>query len=201
MATKTAPKTQPQGVTIPALELGHFDLTVVGDSPLICHRWSEKAKKQMLSKQMKEAKQAKAAKNPEQDYKESLYPYPGGGYGFPSVAFKNCATDACSHLEGITKVESRGAFHVNLGEELVKIQGKPTMREDICRVGMGSADLRYRGMFEKWEATIRVTFNKNLLSIDQITNLFNVGGFAIGVGEWRPQRDGSFGMFHVKQGK
>jgi hypothetical protein len=28
-------------------------------------------------------------------------------------------------------------------------------------------------------------------------NLFNTAGFAIGVGEWRPQRDGSYGMFHI----
>jgi hypothetical protein len=31
-------------------------------------------------------------------------------------------------------------------------------------------------------------------------NLFNVAGFAVGVGEWRPERDGSNGMFHVQTG-
>lgn len=33
---------------------------------------------------------------------------------------------------------------------------------------------------------------------EQIVNLFNVAGFACGVGEWRPSKDGSFGTFHVE---
>lgn len=28
-------------------------------------------------------------------------------------------------------------------------------------------------------------------------NVFEIGGFAIGVGEWRPQKDGIYGRFHV----
>jgi hypothetical protein len=34
--------------------------------------------------------------------------------------------------------------------------------------------------------------------MEQIVNLFNIGGFACGVGEWRPGKDGSNGMFHVE---
>jgi hypothetical protein len=33
---------------------------------------------------------------------------------------------------------------------------------------------------------------------EQIMNLLNYGGFANGVGEWRPSRDGSFGTYHVE---
>jgi hypothetical protein len=44
----------------------------------------------------------------------------------------------------------------------------------------------------------QVRHNPNVLSVEQIINLFNVAGFAIGVGEWRPQKDGSNGMFHVE---
>lgn len=182
---KTQNANKQQHVDIPRIELGHFHITLIGDSPLICHRWSEKAKKEMLDKQMKKAKQAKQAKNPEQEYKSSLYPYPGGGYGFPSVAFKNAAVDACSHIEGITKVEARGAFHVNLGSDLVKVEGKPGMREDMVKIGMGTADLRYRGEFKKWTVKLTIRHNKAVLTMEQITNLFNTGGFAIGVGEWR----------------
>jgi len=62
-------------------------LTLIGDSPLITHQWSAKAKKMMLDKQMKKATGAREAKNPEQDYKDSLYVHPDGGYGFPAIAF------------------------------------------------------------------------------------------------------------------
>lgn len=184
-------------ITLPALILKTVELTLIGDSPLICHRWSEKAKKQMLDKQMKRAKQAKEAKDPRADYVASLYPYPGGGYGFPVIAFKTAAVDACSHVADITKVLARGAFHID--GELVKIEGEPSMREDMVRVGMGTADIRYRGQFEDWRVTLAVQINVSVVSVEQVTNLFNLAGFAIGVGEWRPQRDGSYGRFHVAQ--
>ena len=41
------------GFDIPAIEISTFELTLVGDSPLIVHAWSEKAKKEILDKQMK----------------------------------------------------------------------------------------------------------------------------------------------------
>lgn len=196
MAEKTASLV---GVSIPGLALSTFKLTLIGDSPLICNRFSEKAKKQMLDKQMKKAKQARAAKDPEADYRGSLYPLGRNKFGFPVVAFKSAMVDACSHAEGITKVEARGAFHIN--GELVEIKGRPTMREDTVKIAMGTTDLRYRGEFKEWSTTLEIRYNKNVLSMEQIVNLANIGGFAIGVGEWRPQKDGSYGMFHVKEGR
>lgn len=177
------------------MKIGQLKISLIGDSPLICHAWSKKAKQEMLDKQMKRAKTAKAAKDPERDFRESLYNHPDGGYGFPVVAFKAAAVDACSHVSGVTKVEARGAFHIN--GEFVKIKGTPTMREDMVRIGMGTADIRFRGEFKQWSTEFVVRYNSNVLSGEQIVNLFNTAGFAIGVGEWRPQKDGSYGMFHV----
>ena len=184
-------------ISIPSINIQRATIQLVGDSQLICHAWSEKAKSQMLDKQMKKGVQAKAAKDPEQDYRDSLYPLPNGGYGFPAVAFKAAAVDACSHVSDITKVAARGAFHI-IGE-LVPIEGEPTMREDMVRLsGVGAPpDLRYRGEFKTWKVTFTVRYNANVISLEQLLNLFNTAGFAIGVGEWRPQKDGSYGMFHV----
>jgi hypothetical protein len=67
----------------------------------------------------------------------------------------------------------------------------------MVRIAMGTADIRYRGEFKDWSCTLRLSYNANVLSPEQIVNLFNVAGYAIGVGEWRPARDGSFGRFRV----
>lgn len=56
MATKT---TNEQVITIPALDIRTATVKIVGDSPLIMHKWSEKAKKEILDKQMKK-RRAKA---------------------------------------------------------------------------------------------------------------------------------------------
>lgn len=193
MATK---KPTEQAIVLPQLNLQTIGLRLVGDSPLIVHAWSEKSKKMMLDKMMKKANTGRVAKDPEQEYRDSLYPFPGGGYGFPSIAFKGAAVDAASFVDGITKVQMRGCFHIP--GELVKIDGEPTPREDVCRVGMGAADLRYRGEFKEWAATVTVQFNANAVSAEQVANMFSIAGFSIGVGEWRPARDGQFGRFHLE---
>lgn len=185
-------------VQIPPMSVKVVEVTIIGDSPLICHKWSDRAKRQMLDKQMKRAATAKEAKDPEKDYEETLYHHPAGGYGFPAVAFKSAAVDACSHVSDITKVQARGAFHI-IGD-MVKVEGKPNPREDMVKIGMGVADIRYRAEFRKWSATLRIRYNAGLLSAEQIINLLNTAGFAIGVGDWRPEKNGSFGMFHVQGG-
>jgi hypothetical protein len=183
-------------IQLPKMDIKQMTIRIVGDAPLLCHAWSKKAKEEMLAKQMKRAQEAKAPKDPQQDYEDSLYQHPDGGFGFPSVAFKSAAVDACSHVDGITKVEARGAFHIR--GDLLKVQGEPEPIEHMVRIGMGTADLRYRGVFNEWSVDVPIRFNSNVLSAEQIIHLFNIAGFGIGVGEWRPQKDGSFGMFHVE---
>lgn len=194
---KSTKTTEESPITLLRIDVRTMELRLVGDSPLICHAWSKKAVQQMLDKQMKKAKAAKEAKNPEQDFRDSLYPMPDGkGYGFPCVAFKAAAVGACRFSDGIKMTEARGAFHV-VGE-LARIDGEPKMRQDMVRVGMGTADVRFRGEFDPWATTLTVSFNAAALSAEQIVNLFNIAGFGVGVGEWRPEKDGSYGRFHVE---
>lgn len=187
---------QVQTVDLLKLDIQKIQLTLVGDSPLITHKWSEKAKKEMLDKQMKKAKVAKSAKDPEQDFRDSLYQLNDGGYGFPTIGIKAAAVSAAAQAD-MFKTEARAAFHID--GEYVKIESEePTMREDMVRIGMGTADLRYRGEFKNWKTTFTLKYNASVLSAEQIVNLFNVAGFGVGIGEWRPQKNGSFGRFHVE---
>jgi hypothetical protein len=175
------------------------ELTLVGDTPLIVHRWSEKAKKEMLDKQMKKAKLSKEAKDPMKEYLDCLYYYDreNNKYGFPSIAFKLAAVSAGGRFsDGLKMTELRGAFFVE--NEFVEIEGTPTMREDMVRIGMGTADIRYRPEFKQWKTKLRIRYNANSISLEQLVSLFNLAGFGVGVGEWRPEKDGQFGMFHVE---
>jgi len=199
MATATKPVVQ-ELVSVPGMQRQMMEITLIGDTPLISHAWSHKAKQMMLDKQTKKPMEKKAAKDPKDDYEESMYRLPDGRPAFPSVAFKTAAVDACSHIDGMTKVLARGAFHVL--EDLLPIEGEPEAREDMVRVGMGVADIRYRAQFKQWRVTLRISYNAGVIDPPNIIHLFDTAGFAIGVGDWRPARDGSFGMFHVaKEGE
>lgn len=214
MATKSA---STGSLVLPPLNVETMQAVVVGDTPLIVHAWSEKAKRQMLAKHTKAAQQGKEAKDPHEDYLQSLYHIEAEadrepGYGFPSVAVKSAMVTACTSIGGITKVAARQAFRV-VGEhvlvrgahegllmrqDLCRILGnEPEMREDMVRVGMGTADIRYRAQFWPWCMQLNLSYNRNVLSDAQLLNLLNVAGFGVGIGEWRAERDGQFGGFHV----
>lgn len=199
---------QSTAIELPPLALETVEIPLIGTAPLIVHAWSEKALKQMADKQQKRATKGREAKNPRSDFIGSLYALTplsdeatdedlaAAKFGFPAVAFKNAAVTACTSTGAITKVAARQAFHV-VGEMVEIIGPPPAMREDVCRVGMGVADLRYRGQFDPWGVVVRVEINTAVISPEQVVNLFSLAGFAVGIGEWRPERDGGYGRFRV----
>lgn len=182
-------------VNLPPIELKTYELRIVGDSPLIVHAWSKKAKQEMLDKQRGKARGKKEPKDPERDYEEAFYRLPDGKPGFPTIAFKKAAVDASRQVEGLKMTFLRGAFHT-LGE-LVEIEGVAHMREDMVKISMGTADLRYRPEFTEWAVSLKVRVNARSLTLEQLIHLFNQAGFSVGVGEWRPENKGRNGMFHV----
>ena len=215
-----AKKNEAAIIEIKPINIVTTTVRIAGDTPLIMHRWSEKAKRMILEKQMKKTKSgAKEAKNPVEDFIESIYWMEGkpseyteeafdeacrngARFGFPVTAIKQ-ATISSAYRNGITKdmASLRGAFFIaGEGSDLLaEVKGcTPTMREDMVRVGMGVADIRFRGEFESWYMDLQVSYNANgAYTLDQIINLINVGGFSCGIGEWRPEKDGNYGMYHV----
>jgi len=184
---------------IPKPEIKEIKIHIRGTSSLIMHRWSEKAKKEMLAKQQKKASKGKEARNPKKDYEDSIYRFPDGRYCFPAVAFKSAAVRAAKQCE-IAMTDARVFFHVNglSGErDMIEIKGEPLMREDIVKLQGKTADLRYRAEFKDWEAVLNIRFNARAISQEQILNLFQIAGFSVGVGEWRPERNGQFGTFEL----
>ena len=206
-------------IEIKPIEIQKTTIRVVGDTPLIMHAWSEKAKREILDKQMKKTKaSAKQAKSPVEDFIRSMYWLEGipeemsedgfeeairngARFGFPVTAFKQAAISAAYRM-GWTKdkMSMRGAFFIDGDEnQMVEIfSDVPVIREDMVKVGMGTADIRFRGEFRNWYAELTISYNKNgQYSLEQIINIINAGGYVCGIGEWRPERDGQYGMFHV----
>ncbi len=193
-----------KAILIPSISFGYAKITLVGETPLIVNKMSEKARQQMLDKQMKVAKNPKEAKDPQACFEGSLYRIPGkkNKYGIPAGGVKQCAVSACRFVDGIPMSIAQGSFHVLAGAgNLIEIDGDaPVMDEAIVRVGKFPnkvADIRYRARFDKWKVTVPVKFNKLVISVEQLCNLFDNAGFSIGLCEWRPEKKGNFGMFKV----
>jgi hypothetical protein len=120
---------------------------------------------------------------------------PNGEYGFPAIGVKASAIRGAKGLE-MVMADMRAAFHIE--GDLVKIDGEPHPREDMVRVGQGTADIRYRAEFWPWAIDLPITFNARIVSAEQIVAMLDAGGFGTGIGEWRPEKDGQFGRFHVE---
>lgn len=213
-------KEKQEVISIKKIEIQRAKIKIVGDSPLIVHAWSEKAKKMMLDAQTKATKtKGKEVRDPYDDFIQSLYWLEGkpeestveafgnavnngAKWGFPVGAIKQ-AGNAAAYRSGWVKnqMQLRGSYFLQTEfGEMAEIKGSiPEIREDMVRIGMGSADLRYRGEFKNWYMDLILEYNASGdMSLEQIVNVINAGGYIVGIGEWRPERDGTFGKYHVE---
>lgn len=173
---------------------------VVGMRPLIVHAWSQKAKQIMLDAQQGK-KKIKSIKDPSADFESSMYRM-GDRHGFPALGFKSAIVGGARFYDkSISMAALRRLLYV-AGEgpdELIPLDTPgPEPREDVVRVGMGQADLRYRAMYPQgWKAILPVTFVPTSISLDSVVALIDAGGQGDGVGEWRPERGGTYGTFKI----
>lgn len=232
-------------IEIKPIEIKKVQLKIVGDTPLITHAWSAKAKRQILEKELGATKvKAREPKNPLEDFCSSMYwltPMPEeyteaavdealkkARFGFPVTSLKQAAISTAYRLGWAKdKASLRPAFFLEpefdgyyAGDlvidydhkkvdivpnvwkpaDLVEIHSDmPIMREDSVTVMNGAADLRYRGEFRNWTILLTMRYNANgQYTVEQLINMINAGGFGCGIGEWRTERDGISGAFHVE---
>lgn len=177
-------------------------IPIIGTSPLIVHRFGEKAKRMMLDA-MQGRKVAKVAKDPEAEYEASFYRLKDGGYGFPASGFKQATVGAARYFGKavtMTSLKQWIFIHGEPGDDgrgLCRLEGEPSMREDCVKLGQSGADLRYRPQFEEWRTWLDVVYTTSSLSRGSLLSLIDAGGMGVGVGEWRPERDGDFGTFRI----
>lgn len=176
-------------------------IPILGVTPLIVSRFSEKAKRQMLDA-MQGRKSPKEAKDPQAEYEAAFYRLEDGRPGMIAGAFKDATVGGARfyHAVKMTEVKSFLWFLGELGNDgrmMVPIVGEPIMREDVVRVGRGGADLRYRPQFTNWKTTLTVTYPMSSLTRESVLSLVDAGGMGCGVGEWRPERGGEFGTYCV----
>lgn len=178
---------------------------IVGTSPLVVHRFSEKAKRQMLDA-MQGRKPPREVKDPNADYEAAFYRLQDGTPGFPAIAFKAATVGGGRFYSGVTMTALKQAlfFKGEVGQDgqlYVRIEGEPRMREDVVRVGRGGTDLRYRPEFPKWRTTLEVTYVRSAITRGSVLSLIDAGGLGVGVGEWRPEKDGGFGTYRIDDKK
>lgn len=179
-----------------------LSVPIRGTAPLLMHAFSAKAKRQMLDA-MTGRETPKEPKDPQAEYEAAFYRLKGGGYGFPVLGFKAATVGAARFygkgvsMTGLKQTLFFSGEPGDDGHQYAPIDGEPTMREDAVKVGNRGRDLRYRPQFTEWTSVLTVTYVTSILSRGSLLSLIDAGGLGVGVGEWRPERNGDFGTYEV----
>lgn len=209
IATKNGAALVIEKIVLPVIDEREVLITVEQITPLIQHRFSEKAKKAIYNKNAKKAAAPKEAKDKQKEFEASLHVVEGrekwplekqGRYYHPAEAFKAAIVGGLRFADdSIPMTRAKGL--VFIPDDPILTFEELVMREDIVRFGQSSTDIRYRGEFRGWGCAIKMQFNASILSLEQLVNMVNLGGFSQGIGEWRPSApkalNGEYGRFRV----
>ena len=194
-------------VEIPPPKLKVVEIRIIGTSPLVLHRFGEKARQQLHDTHA-EGKSSKSRKNREaKDFQANfrsaqhvIREQDGGGYGIPAAAFRNACIDACRLADVAMTVAKQCIFVLadgigTDGTQLVRIDaGEPEYSELPVRNASGVVDLRARPMWSEWAAVVRVRFDADMLRAADVANLLMRAGVQVGIGEGRPFSKKSNGL-------
>ena len=199
MSNKT---TETLVITAPNIKTAVFQLK--STAPYVQHKFSEKARIKMRSamEQGSQQKKGRTKKDPrdfDEDYLQAMYETDEGWRGIPAPAFRNAMVSAC-RVAGfqMTKaklsvfVEADG-FDVDEAKPLVKIKrGDPEKYESLVRIQQ-TTNIAVRAMWREWEADVRISYDADQFTSQDIANLMDRVGRQVGVGEGRPDSKTSAG--------
>ena len=206
MATTATRKVTPETVATPrerrelkiALpEFTHFQLRLHGTSPLILDAFSDDAKTKLAASQDGSPKQKPGPRDPHREFENAQYRRPDGSYGIPKLAFRKAFQSAAIRMSEVKGTEMLAAFQIDTPDELLLLEAEaPTMRTDhVVRVGRGN--LAYRAEFYPWAVTIPIKLDESVVSLDQFVDIAARAGMGVGVGNWRPEKKGDFGLWEI----
>lgn len=177
-----------------------------GTAPLVQCKFPEKAKHKIaeqheLGSQAKKAGKKREARDFVADFEAAAHRGPDGSYGIPAAAFRAAMIDACRKVD-FKMTHAKMSVFVEAdfldGEEgtpLVRLEaGEPEFSRMPVRNATGVVDLRARPMWREWGCTLRVRFDGNQFTAEDVANLLTWAGTCIGVGEGRPFSKNSNGM-------
>jgi len=203
MATSNGSQTK--SVVISPPKFGRAEFEIIGTEVLVIHRFSAKIKAQMKQK-MEIGKAAgnrknREAKDTDETYQEARYISEQGWDGFQASAIRNAMISAC-RLPGfkitLAKlsifVEADGHDQQEPQIPLIRIIGKPVKQEDMARVQTGQPYVTVRAAYHNWKAKVRIRWDMDQFTLDDITNLLARVGQQVGIGEGRPDSKNSAGM-------
>jgi hypothetical protein len=184
----------------PNFQTAEFQLK--GTAPYMQHRFWKKA--DMMAKHeagsTARSKSKKSARKFEEEYEAAKHETAEGWVGIPASAFRMALISAC-RLVGFHMTKAKLSLFIVAdgtckydGTPLVRIKGDEEMSVMQTRNATGVVDLRARPMWREWDVTLKIEWDADQFTLEDVANLLMRVGKQVGVGEGRPDSKKSAGM-------
>lgn len=200
-----AKKDELSEITIMEVVKGQMSFCILGTSPLVMNRMSQKVWFELLAPKGKKTAVEKASSlkhDPIKEFRDSPYrmmdPKAPTLLAILPTAFKGAMKTAALDTPGAKKAQIGRLVYIP-GEQL-PIYGIPKVFMAITRSAdmNRTPDVRTRAILPEWACHLEVAFTKPILREQSIANLLAAAGFQSGVGDWRQEKgSGSYGSFKL----
>jgi hypothetical protein len=202
-------KVRETSVVISPPKFNTVEILLEGTAPLVVARFSKKAElmAKMAEGSTAKSKKERVARDYDKEAEDARYRAPEGWEGVNAAAFRAGMISAC-RLVGFkmtlaklsTFVEADG-FDLQDGIPLVRVYGKSETFTAHTRNATGVVDVRSRPMYREWAIKLRVRFDADQFTTQDVYNLVARVGGQVGLCEGRPDSKSSagcgFGTFRV----
>lgn len=181
--------------------MAQLKITVDGIKPLLTHN--------PLGMFAAKGGKGNTIPSPEDEAEQGVYRLDDGTCALPGVAARGCLMGAAGAWKGArARSTMKSAIsHIEVIEELIPLlyrDGRPIKEYAIDRrrvlLQKKTGIIRSRPRFDEWSMTFTIAFDELLIPKPEILiEIANDGGQRIGVGDFRPQTNGWFGRFVVRQ--
>lgn len=202
-----ATKREDNGSEISILEVqkGLMEFCILGCSPLIMNRMSQKVWFELLAPKGRKTASEKASTakhDPIAEYRASVYRMPKDSdptvLAILPTAFKRAMGTAALDMPGAKRTQIGRLVYVH--GELVPVYGTPKVFMAVTRSAdmNKTPDVRTRAIIPEWACKLKIEFTKPIIREQSIANLLAAAGFQSGVGDWRQEKgSGAYGAFKL----
>ena len=190
-------------VTIKPPNFQNAVFEIIGNAPLVIHRFSEKQKMIDDQSQGKPAgsKKKRDPLDTEKKFNEARYISSAGWDGFHAASIRCGMIDVCRLVGFKMTLAKMSVFVVADGRDkkepqipLIRIIGKPIKQVDVARVETGQPYICCRPAYHDWSAKVNIRWDADQFTLSDISNLLSRVGVQCGIGEGRPFSKNSAGM-------
>jgi len=119
----------------------------------------------------------------------------GEDVAFPSGGFSTAMRKVAYSIDKMMSMKVKGSVRflepmVPIKYDEMVIASHGGKREKVpCRI--------LRPLFKNWAAVLKIKYNDDIISLEQIVNLINRAGVERGLGGFRPEKGGEYGQYEV----